>query len=204
MLFGVCMTALQLLAVGTLNGADAARKPDVRPALRRPPVVVTRPPKALASLPSTPSPMKSAARIKPSSPAQIRRSALSPPSGAEAQAGLLPLLAGVGDVGLGGVGLPSAPQAPAEPDRPARVRRAVQPRYPVTAQRDGIEGYVVVRLQVDARGAVVNALVVDSEPMGVFERSAREAARRLEFEPARVNGAASPSTIQKTFRFKLQ
>ena len=76
--------------------------------------------------------------------------------------------------------------------------------YPINAQRDGIEGYVILRLNIDANGRVTNVLVVDSEPIGVFERSAREAARRFEFIPARVNGSAASATIEKRIVFRLQ
>jgi len=104
-------------------------------------------------------------------------------------------------VGLGNV---EVPDAVSEPDQPARERRSAQPVYPINAQRDGIEGYVILRLNIDANGRVTNVLVVDSEPFGVFERSARDAARRFEFVPARVGGSAAPTTIEKKIVFKLQ
>ena len=205
LIFGVGATALQLVAIGAINGASAVHAPEPRQESQRSPVVVTRLPRPLAPAPATQALTPSAAARPTTAPAKIRRSALPPPAGAAAQAGLLPLLAGMGDIGeIGGMGAVPTPEAPKEPDRPARVRRAVQPIYPVAAQRDGVEGYVVLRLEVNARGTVSRELVVDSEPLGVFERSARAAARRLEFEPALVGGVASPCTIQKKFRFTLR
>ena len=95
-------------------------------------------------------------------------------------------------------------EVPSEADRPARVQRTVEPTYPISAQRQGIEGYVILRLNIDSNGKVKTVFVVDSEPMGVFERSARDAARRFEFTPARLRGASVPTTIEKKIVFSLQ
>ena len=111
---------------------------------------------------------------------------------------VLPTLAGLG------VGNVDLSEVPTEADRPARVIRAVEPLYPPSAQRQGIEGYVILRLNIDATGKVGKVLIVDSEPMGVFERSARDAARRFEFTPARLRGASVPTTIEKKIVFSLQ
>lgn len=195
------VTFLQLLAVGGLNdssiiAAEAARPP-------KPPLMVP-----VAQLPAQrkvpPRPQK-AQRTSASQPlaaaAVARGTALPGFKGTPAKLGLLNVLPGLGNVGLGTVDLPDAPT---EPDRPARARRTAQPMYPINAQRDGIEGYVILRLNIDANGRVTSVLVVDSEPIGVFERSAREAARRFEFVPARVNGSAASATIEKKIVFNLQ
>ena len=115
--------------------------------------------------------------------------------------GLGSLLPNLGGVGVGNVDLS---EVPSEADRPARVQRTVEPTYPISAQRQGIEGYVLLRLNIDANGKVKTVFVVDSEPMGVFERSARDAARRFEFTPARLRGASVPTTIEKKIVFSLQ
>ena len=107
---------------------------------------------------------------------------------------------------LGGIGLGQVDveETPSDPDRTARARRTAEPIYPRSAQRDGIEGYVILRLKIDENGRVKNVLVVDSEPIGVFERSARDAARRFEFVPARIGGKAAATTIEKKIVFKLK
>ena len=112
--------------------------------------------------------------------------------------GVLPGLGGLG------VGTVDVPEVVTEPDRPARVRRTPEPVYPMAAQRDGIEGYVIVRLSIDTNGRVSEVLVVDSEPIGVFERSAREAARRFDFHPAQVDGAPAPATLEKKIVFRIK
>lgn len=55
--------------------------------------------------------------------------------------------------------------------------------YPPDARDAGIEGYVVVRYDVDAEGRVRNARVVDAVPPGVFEESALQAVSRWRFRP---------------------
>lgn len=65
--------------------------------------------------------------------------------------------------------------------------RYITPDYPPTARADGIEGYVVVHFDVTETGGIENIRVIDSEPVGVFESTAREAAARLRFEPRIVN-----------------
>ena len=64
--------------------------------------------------------------------------------------------------------------------------------------------YVIVRLNVDADGRVKDLIVVDSEPIGVFEKSARNAARRFEFLPARRGGKLVSTTVEKKIVFRLQ
>ena len=61
--------------------------------------------------------------------------------------------------------------------------------YPPEALDAGIEGYVVVRYDVDGQGRVVNARVVEAEPDGVFEESALQAVSRWRFRPPEGDAA---------------
>ena len=65
--------------------------------------------------------------------------------------------------------------------------------YPPAAQADGIEGRVVVRYDVTAQGRVRNAVVVDSQPPGVFEAAALAAVRSWIFKPRLSRGEAVPA-----------
>ncbi|WP_444920258.1 TonB family protein [Microbulbifer sp. CnH-101-G] len=67
------------------------------------------------------------------------------------------------------------------------------PRYPTTAMRRGIEGYVVVEFTITKTGAVRDARVVggfDStgNPTNVFNRSALAAAERFKYQPQVEDG----------------
>ena len=89
-------------------------------------------------------------------------------------------------------------------NRPLQLRSGAEPAYPPAAKAAGIEGYVIVRYDVNAAGAVENASVVEGAPAGVFDAAALASVRRWRFEPRRVNGAAvaAPARVS-TVRFKL-
>ena len=53
--------------------------------------------------------------------------------------------------------------------------------YPPGAKAEGIEGYVVIRYDVTAEGAVINAEVVEAEPQGVFEAGGTRVHRTVAF-----------------------
>lgn len=129
-------------------------------------------------------------------------------------AGLAPT-AGPGGMPLGGPGgsLPSMGTLPGSslPDEAvseatvaARPKSRPKPRYPLLAQRQGVEGSVTLRLRIDASGRVVDAVVVKSDPPGTFDDAALQTARRYRFTPARRGGEAVDSTLQQTIRFELQ
>lgn len=90
------------------------------------------------------------------------------------------------------------------PDTPARPIARPGPSYPRDAQRAGIEGAVVVRLHVDARGRVDDVVVVRATPPEVFDAVALRTARSYRFEPARKHGRAVPSTIEQRIVFRLR
>ena len=55
--------------------------------------------------------------------------------------------------------------------------------YPRNAIRMGREGFVIIEFDVDSDGSVLDPYVVESEPTGVFERSAIKAVRKWLFSP---------------------
>jgi len=55
------------------------------------------------------------------------------------------------------------------------------PTYPRNAIRLGREGYVLIEFDVDTDGSVLDPYVIESEPTGVFERSAIKAVRKWLF-----------------------
>ena len=201
---GVGLTFLLFGAVAALNqtSTDVPEKSVAKAFVQ--PVIVTSPPenvKTYEPLPkdvrtSQPKPMSAVSRLQPS--------ALPTLGLARTNLSLGTLLPTLGMVGVGSVEVADVPNVPSEPDRPARAQRTVEPAYPVSAQRNGIEGFVLLRLTIDANGRVKNIVVVDSEPIGVFERSARDAARRFEFTPARKGGVTVQTTIEKKIFFTLQ
>ena len=76
--------------------------------------------------------------------------------------------------------------------------------YPPGAKAEGIEGYVVIRYDVTARGTVVNAQVMEAEPEGVFEQAALAAIVQWRFRAATEAGKPVETLgLVSTLRFRL-
>lgn len=80
----------------------------------------------------------------------------------------------------------------------------VEPRYPQKAIARKIEGYVVLRLQINEKGTVDSVEVVDANPKGVFEREAIKAAWRYRFKAKLVDGQPVPQVATLPFEFNLK
>ena len=199
--FGSGMTLLLFFAVGALNNATVASRDALIIERQSRPVIVTPPPEPEAPSPAPPSVLKTVSPNTVAPTSRLQASALPSLRTASTRLGLGSVLPELGDVVIGNLGVS---ETSTQPDRPARAQRTVAPDYPASARRDGIEGYVVVRLSIDIKGRVQSVIVVDSEPMGIFDSSARNAARRFEFVPARLNGQAVPTHIEKKIIFTLK
>ncbi|MGH1344579.1 MAG: energy transducer TonB [Nannocystales bacterium] len=205
----VSMTGGSLALVAWMNDDPSPPEHESEHSGPRPIPVVAPPP------PDTPSPVSASSEMSADAAASPLAPSLAPPAPAPPQiAGLLPG-AGPGGmpVGPGGGSLPSMgtlpgsglAEAPTQTQgTQARPRSRPRPRYPRVAQRQGIEGFATVRLRIDATGRVVDAVLVTSEPAGVFDDAALAAARRYRFTPARRGGEAVETTLQQTIRFELQ
>lgn len=196
---GALVTGVQFFIVARLS--DVKSQP-VTHSRARPPVLVdeARPPPTSPRLRPAAS-----ARVAPPSPRPApeplrARSIL--PSRALAPSGLSLASALPGLSAEGGLALRSTMAT--QPDRAAVPKRSPAPIYPIEARRRGIEGFVVLRMRVDARGRVTDAVVVESEPDGVFDRSARTAALAARFLPARSCGRPVASTLEQRLRFRLR
>ncbi len=207
----LAMTVLSLVGVRALTRESAPRDDEPEPPTAMRTVPLVPPPEASEPDPvASPEPAPNASAD--ATPAPVQPPAPAPP----ALAGLAPSAA-PGSLSLGPIGdLPSVgglPQVEVEatasqseevPTTPARATSRPAPQYPALAQRRGIEGYVTLRLRIDARGRVVDAVVVESEPKGTFDAAAKRAARRYRFTPARAGDKAVASTLQQTIRFEFE
>lgn len=86
---------------------------------------------------------------------------------------------------------------------PPAVLEPVSPEYPAAAVADRVTGTVVVRLEIDAAGAVASVTVVEGVREDV-DAAALEAAYKLRFQPAEEGGAAVPSAVDYAFTFALE
>ncbi len=83
-----------------------------------------------------------------------------------------------------------------------KVKKRVLAAFPERARDLGIEGRVVLELTINADGKVVKAkLLKGLHPL--LDKSAEEAARKMRFVPATVNGTAVLVKIKYTFTFVL-
>lgn len=80
----------------------------------------------------------------------------------------------------------------------------ISPEYPWRARSRGIEGYSVVEYEIDSQGEVRDAVIVDSSPGSVFDRSALRAIEQYRFKPPRRNGETVSVVLQTKFVFQLK
>lgn len=99
----------------------------------------------------------------------------------------------------------TAPVAMAARDRPQPIAdQSPPPTYPPAALRNGVEGSVVVRVDVDATGYPMNVTIIQRSGSRDLDRAASDAVRRWRFQPAQSNGVAVPGSIEVPFDFKAQ
>ena len=81
----------------------------------------------------------------------------------------------------------------------------VAPVYPRRAQTRGIEGYVLLEFIVTKTGAVINPVVIESKPPGIFDRAATNAALKFKYKPKVVNGEPiDVAGVRNRITFELQ
>lgn len=88
----------------------------------------------------------------------------------------------------------------AAPNSDARPVVRINPKYPVSAARDGIEGWVNLSFDIDEIGQVINVKVIEAEPKRIFNKSARQALRKWKYRAKMVDGKA---IIQRNLQVML-
>jgi periplasmic protein TonB len=76
-------------------------------------------------------------------------------------------------------------------------------RYPPSAKKNGIRGYVVLSILVSEKGAVDQVQVLESSPSGVFDAAALQGIRSWQFEPAKYKGDVVRVWAKQRIRFDL-
>ena len=79
------------------------------------------------------------------------------------------------------------------------------PTFPRRARSYGVSGSVLVRFSVDVEGNAIGAVIVESKPRRMFDRSARRYMETLKFTPYLVDGKATQvNDVQMTVAYVLE
>ena len=81
----------------------------------------------------------------------------------------------------------------------------IPPLYPVVAEAQGIQGYVVVQYSVTAAGTTRDIRIIDARPGSVFNQTALDAVAKFRFKPRVRNGQLVETRgLQDRFVFELK
>ncbi|MCG8436169.1 MAG: TonB family protein [Gammaproteobacteria bacterium] len=89
-------------------------------------------------------------------------------------------------------------------DRSAAVKLFVEPMYPVSAAREGVEGWVELEFTVSVTGVPLDVRIIDADPVGVFDLVAISAIMRSSFYPRVVDGLPVETVVRLTMNFTLK
>ena len=79
------------------------------------------------------------------------------------------------------------------------------PTFPRRARSYGVSGSVLVRFSVDVEGSAIGAVIVESKPRRMFDRSAMRYMETLKFAPYAVDGeAVQVNDLQMTVAYVLE
>ncbi len=85
----------------------------------------------------------------------------------------------------------------------AVVSHLVPPKFPISAARQGLQGWVDVQFTVEADGSVDNVHVIRSDPPRAFDRAAIIAVKQWRFKPAVINGRPTATVHKRQIQFTL-
>lgn len=75
--------------------------------------------------------------------------------------------------------------------------------YPKKAQRESIEGWVELQIEIDEDGQVADVTVLNAKPSRIFEKAAINGVQGWQFKKKLVNGQAVSYQHNQTIDFKL-
>jgi len=92
--------------------------------------------------------------------------------------------------------------SPKEVDVRAVIRAKPKPAYTREARRNGIQGYVTLKVLLSARGKIARVKVLKGLPAGLTENAIR-AACKIEFKPAMKDGQPIAQWLTAEYLFRL-
>ncbi|AZQ82898.1 TonB family protein [Colwellia sp. Arc7-635] len=88
-------------------------------------------------------------------------------------------------------------------DIAAKLINSVEPKYPSSAKRKGIELEIMVEFNIDKNGRVRDLKFESKSKVNYFRNTIRNAMEKWRFLPAKENGRAVESKMSKIFSFSL-
>lgn len=89
-------------------------------------------------------------------------------------------------------------------NRPVQLLSSNDPVYPTLAKSQGVQGYVIIEYTVSTDGQVLNPVVVESEPAGVFDSSAMISIASWVYKPMIKNGEVlAAEKIRSRLEYRL-
>lgn len=89
-----------------------------------------------------------------------------------------------------------------EADEPVRMTKKPSPDYTREARRNGVQGFVTLKVLLAADGKVSRVRVLKGLPAGLTENAIR-AACKIQFRPATKNGQPASIWVAVEFAFRL-
>ncbi|WP_439334348.1 energy transducer TonB, partial [Xanthomonas oryzae] len=103
----------------------------------------------------------------------------------------------------GPTGPPPAPPRDMGPSAYLPQKNKTPPKYPPAAFRAGVQGEVILIVDVDANGNVTNVSVEKSSRNRDLDRAAMDAARKWKFNASTVNGQKAAGRARVPVNFAL-
>ncbi len=111
-----------------------------------------------------------------------------------------------------GAASPAAPSRPSAAVGPVNLSDELSvscpdrapPSYPLAARRRGEQGRVVLRVELDERGHIARAQIVDSSGSGLLDQAALLAVRQWHCNPAQRGGQPVRAVALQPFNFTLE
>jgi len=114
-----------------------------------------------------------------------------------------PAAAAEAPVATAALAAPPMAAARAVPSSPVAYAGNPKPPYPVLARERGLEGRVVLRVEVAADGVSGTIAVAQSSGHAMLDRAAQTAVARWRFAPATVDGQKVAGAIDVPVVFRL-
>lgn len=176
--FGLFAFMAYLISGGPKNNAEGMATAPIE-------IVMQKPDSKTQTRQRTPPP-------PPPPPSQPPKMAPVEPDTADASADGLNISMPAIDMGNASVDIGSPGDMNRDGDATPIVR--IEPRYPMQAARDGVEGWVKMSFTINETGGVEDVQVVDANPRRVFDKEATRALRKWKYRPKVVDGKAMKQT----------